>query len=67
MSTLQNTITLAYDLTNPNLLTHLCEDGSTLCGKSTADMKSFDTTIRGKRAVADFVDCAACTRALQGR
>lgn len=61
------TITLAYDGTNPYQVTHLYEDGRTLCGVDASDMERFDTTIRGRRAVEDFVDCALCSRAARDR
>lgn len=60
-------ITLAYDHRNPHLMTHLCEDGHTLCGKDAATMETFEVNIRGRRALTDFVDCGHCSRALTER
>lgn len=60
-------VTVAFDHANPHLLTHLYEDGRTLCGRDAADMERFDVTLRGKRPVDEVLDCAACTRLLRER
>jgi len=57
-------ITLAYDPQQPYRVTHICEDGYTFCDKDTAAMQSFQTTIRGRRPLEEFVDCIQCCREL---
>jgi hypothetical protein len=58
-------ITLAYSPAHPYRMTHICKDGYTFCDKDTSDMECFETTIRGRHSLEEFVDCVACCRELR--
>jgi len=60
-------ISLAYDPDSPFMLTHLCEGDSALCGADASGLRRFDNEVRGRRQVADLLDCAACSRVLASR
>lgn len=60
-------ITLAYDPAQAYRMTHICEEGFTFCDKDTAAMQCFETAIRGRRSLEDFVDCIQCCREMRSR
>lgn len=60
-------ITLAYDPAQPYRMTHICEEGFTFCDKDTSAMQSFETTVRGRRSLEEYVDCIQCCRELRSR
>lgn len=60
-------VTLAYSQTHPYRVTHICEEGFTFCDKDTAEMVCFETTVRGRRSLEEYVDCIQCCREMRSR